>query len=74
MYEVIYNSNLQSLLDEVNEAVDIGYIPIGGITPVYHKDKLIDYKLNVVDFNSESYNQYITFMQTLYKPQTKELL
>lgn len=74
MYKVIYNTSLKNLLDEVNEAIANGYTPIGGITTIYHKDKLLEYKLNVVDFNSESYNQYITFMQTLYKPQTKELL
>lgn len=74
MYEIICNSILKNLLDEVNEAIANGYTPVGGITPVYHKDKLLEYKLNVVDFNSEKFNQYVTFMQTLYKPQTKELL
>ena len=74
MYEVIYNSSIDQLLEDVNDALINGYIPIGGITPVYHEDSLLTYELNAVDFNSEEYNQAITFMQTLYKPQTKELL
>ena len=74
MYEVIYNSSLKNLLDEVNEAVADGYTPIGGITPIYHKNQLALYSSNNVDFNDSRVLQNITFMQTLYKPQTKELL
>ena len=75
MYKVITNTSIDQLSEDVNVALINGYMPIGGITPVYHKDdSLLIYNLNTVDFNSEHYNQAITFMQTLYKPQTKELL
>lgn len=74
MYEVIYNTTLKNLLDKVNKAVANGYTPIGGITHVYHKHQFAVDLNNYVDFNDPNYKQNITFMQTLYKPQTKELL
>lgn len=74
MYEVIYASTIERLLKEVNTACLDGYRPIGGITPVYHRESLPFDSQVEVDFNSKTYYQNVTFMQTLYKPQTKELL
>lgn len=73
MYEVIYASTIERLLEKVRLLDD--YIPTGGIVPVYHKGESFSTTSYVeIDFNSKTYYQNVTFMQTLYKPQTKELL
>jgi hypothetical protein len=73
LFQVITARHLVDLIQEANLLISKGYTPLGGVTSVTTEESL-DYGCNLhVDYNSTRNYMKITFMQTFYKPQIKDL-
>lgn len=73
MYKVITARYLKLLTTEANLLISQGYLPLGGVTTVATKHEFTHEGKAIVDFCSSTNNMLITFMQTFYKPQSKDL-
>ena len=72
MYRVATAVYLKDLVDQANLLISQGYTPLGGITAVSSTSEVSHRSRPSVRFTSQDYT-VITFLQTFYKPQIKDL-
>ena len=72
MYRVATAVYLKDLVDQANLLISQGYIPLGGITTVSSTSEVSHMRRPSVRFTSHDLT-VITFLQTFYKPQIKDL-
>lgn len=72
-YTVVYDISLSNLQKEADKLVSKGYVPSGGITTFAHDNSFHTDSEVFVDFNSETRDMKVKFLQAFYKPQTSSI-